>query len=981
MSFNDVFVGRDRELDLLAEALEHARQGYGSATLISGDAGIGKTTLIREFLRNTNPANEIALTGRCYDRHTPPLYGPWIEIADQFMEFTTVDTRLPVLSMFKPDVSIEGIENQTTLFEKASSSFKELARHKTTILILEDLHWADQGSIEFLRFLARKIASERLLLITTYRSTELSRDHPLYSLLPSLIRESDMLRISLARFRPEEVDAIVRQRYGLNEPEDVSLTQYLQRRAEGNPLFIVELLRMLESEQVLKEAGGHWTAAGLASSGVPSLIQQMTEARLATLPSRVQDALRRASIVGHHVPFDHWEILVDSADLLEAISAATHTHLLTEHDSEYQVAFRHSLMQESIYLSIPVMERRKLHRRFADSLIEKGYEDPDLIAHHLQKAGDERLADWLIKAGERAQRAYAWLTAADRFKSAIQLLGTERSHERGWLLLHVGWILRHSDITEGLDFINQARTLARDSHDQLLEAVATFYLGMLDTHAGDMRRGIETMIEGVDAIDELPWNIPGPPFPWVTKLPSGTLENSTSWFQVFPLRGTVADFLVTVGRYREGKASAESTIAKRELAQTFVAARNRHPTRPDVYLALADSNIMLGDLEIGSQQFDRAVDGYRFAGDYIQVLVSTMYWFMRVGLPYRTEHALELNRRIEIIEECLERARAAMTFQVSPGIARIPMYYLNGYWKELRSEYDNGLGPFSTFWYITLDGWLSHFQGDDEGAWDVVYQVLPEGLLTEPGNQEFQNGASALELAATIALESGDIENARQWLQAHDRWLYWSGCVLGRPESLLLWGRVYLADERPELAAVVLNRALEIAREPRQPRALIGIHRALGELATTMRNVSAAASHLEESLAIADRCNAPFERARTLLALAEMQIAASTGGRYHAAIAEARKIGLQLDARPLLQRISAFANPATTERPQKPYGLTERELHVLRHIVQGMSDREIASALNISRHTVMRHVSSILGKLQVESRTAAAALAVREGLC
>jgi hypothetical protein len=757
----DAFVGRARELSSLRDVLERAIDGEGTLVLVSGEAGIGNTSLVRALLGEAQGQDVLLLTGRCFDLSAALPYGPWLEIADRFPESSDLPD---VPEVLRRGTRVGDIASQTALFEVASTFLADVATTRPLVIVLEDLHWSDHASLDLFRYVARKIASHRILLIATYRANEVTREHPLYLMLPLLVREANAERISLLPLDSDAISELLNVRYSLASADQARLEKYLRDRAEGNPLYTVELLRTLELEDVLKKSSDGWMVETLTSTTVPSLIQQTVEARLSPLSESSLAAIHAAAVIGQFVPFNQWEMITDPAHIHDSIEDGINLNLLEETEDGDRLAFPHALVHQAVYLSIPLIKRRELHRQLADSLIHQGHIDPDDIAYHLKRAGDARAAEWLIKAGERAQRSYAWLTAADHFKAALQFLNPESSRERGWLLLHVGWILRHSDLPKGIHHIRQSLEIARDVGDRLLDAVAISYLGLLEVHYGDMRRGIETMSAGVDAIDELPWGMLSLPFPWVTGLPDGTLENSTSWFQVFPLRGTLADLLVAVGRYREAKTIAESAIARRESMQPFETARNVHPTRPDVYLALADSTIMLGDLETGWRQFDEAIEGYRVAGDHIQVLVSTMYWIMRIGMPFRTEYAAELDRRVTVIEECLERARAAMTFDVSPTIARIPLYYLQGQWNELRSEFENGLGPFSTFWCTTLDGWLAHYQGGDQAAWNVVYRVLPEGPLTEPGNQEFQNATDALRLAVTLALESGDADGARRWL-------------------------------------------------------------------------------------------------------------------------------------------------------------------------------------------------------------------------
>jgi DNA-binding NarL/FixJ family response regulator len=173
---------------------------------------------------------------------------------------------------------------------------------------------------------------------------------------------------------------------------------------------------------------------------------------------------------------------------------------------------------------------------------------------------------------------------------------------------------------------------------------------------------------------------------------------------------------------------------------------------------------------------------------------------------------------------------------------------------------------------------------------------------------------------------------------------------------------------------------LELASDPRQPLALIAIHRFLGELATQVREPHDAKPHLEQALDLAEACVVPFERALTLLAQAKLEIAFGNPADAPALLTKVHEICADLGAHPTLDRAKKLLAELEPRRVENPSGLTGRELEVLHHLVQGKSDREIAEELYISYRTVTNHVASILRKLNVDSRTAAATQAVRKEL-
>jgi DNA-binding CsgD family transcriptional regulator len=210
----------------------------------------------------------------------------------------------------------------------------------------------------------------------------------------------------------------------------------------------------------------------------------------------------------------------------------------------------------------------------------------------------------------------------------------------------------------------------------------------------------------------------------------------------------------------------------------------------------------------------------------------------------------------------------------------------------------------------------------------------------------------------------------------------WSRATLGTADGALFWVRLHRAEGDVVQAGERAAQAMEYATDPEQPLALIGIHRLLGTQAFASRDIETARRHLRLSLELADECRNPFERALTQLALGELHAATGEIDDARSQLDECVTICTRLGARPTLERARALAKrlEIRMDHSRSPFSLTPRELEVLRLLAEGKSDREIAEALFISHHTVMNHVSRILGKLDVGSRTAAAAYALRHDL-
>src|SRR5262245_41582980 len=183
-------VGRDCELALLHERLAAAQSGRGSLVLISGEAGIGKTALAQALGSAAADTGVHALTGHCYDRTETPPYGPWIEIAQRVPS-------LPVAAAALPVPRLDDATSQVALFTQARDFLTALTAQHPLVLVLEDLHWADNASLDLLRYLAHGLESMPLLLVATYRGEELNRRHPLAATVPLLVREAPTERLNL----------------------------------------------------------------------------------------------------------------------------------------------------------------------------------------------------------------------------------------------------------------------------------------------------------------------------------------------------------------------------------------------------------------------------------------------------------------------------------------------------------------------------------------------------------------------------------------------------------------------------------------------------------------------------------------------------------------------------------------------------------------------------------------------------------------
>ena len=414
-------VGREAEQRRLQIALSDVRNGQGGLVLIGGEAGIGKTTLTRWLMAQADEGGALPLIGGCYDLATTPPYGPWVEI---LRTYEPGDGLPQVPEIIRDEAQLATIPSQAALFEIVGEFFAEVGDHRPLLLILEDLHWADQATLDLLRFFARFLAGLPVLVVATYRDDELTRRHPLFELLPLLAREGGASRMMLHRLVADDIRSLVRERYQLSDQDEERLIDYLQGLSEGNPFFAGELLSGLEDDGTLERATDGWRLDPLAEGSVPPLLRQVIEGRLQRLDQGARELLEIAAVIGHEVPIDLWQQVSgrESAELSSAMTTALDLNLLEESTDGTSLAFRHALIREALYAGIAPLQRRDRHRAVADALIGEDRPDPDDVVTHLEHAFDPRALDWLVSSGNRAMSQFAWEVAIERYERALELL-------------------------------------------------------------------------------------------------------------------------------------------------------------------------------------------------------------------------------------------------------------------------------------------------------------------------------------------------------------------------------------------------------------------------------------------------------------------------------------------------------------------------------------------------------------------------------
>ena len=990
--------GREGEQARLRQMLDEAVGRRGGLVLIGGEAGIGKTALATYIAYEARGRGIPVWVGHCYEFVATPPYGPWIESG--IFDGRPGNVLSPPMLGSGEGTGAAG--SQAALFEQVQEFLTAVTRQHPLVLVLEDLHWSDPVSLELLRFVSRNLEGLRALLVVTYRDDEVTRQFPFYGLLPTLVRESGARRIELRRLGENAVREMVAAGYDLPEADEGRLVSYLTDLTAGNAFFTIELLRTLEDELVLHREDEGWVLEDPGGIRVPNLLRQVIEGRLERLGEETRGLLAVAAVIGQEVPFNLWHSVGDVSDelLAEAIGRALEARLIEETPGGERLRFVHALVRETLYRELALPFRQRWHRRVGEALEKTARPDPEEVANHFRQAGDPRAGEWLIRAGLRAEETYAWMTAVERFVAALEFLEEDDARKRGWLLFRIGVLLRYSDTDRSISYLNLAERAANAVDDQVLAVNSLFTRGFVRCMSGDMGPGlveIEASIAAAKRVppadragsDEADADLVLEASPANEQGLFGTGDLPEALQDVNPATNTLVEWLAHVGRYAEAVELGEEYVARVSAASpddnlTFAMCNN-------AYFGLGVAKAGLGMPEEARRWFALTHEAYRRFDHRVMDSFAIANELLLVDLAFYPERVAERRRLADVELSLQKRGAGAFTGEVPPlGIGLQWLRTLEGQWTEASLLMELGRGAFDagalTQYAVCTLGEIARNRGEPEVAWRHVYEVLPLGVATEPGGNRFFSALEILRLAANLSLDAKDLPGAGAWLEAHDRWLDWSKAALWRAEGRLLWARYFIEEGDRRAAREHAEEALELATEPRQPLALLAAHRFLAELANDSGRFAEAMDHIEKSLGLAEACEAPYERALTLISKSRLLIARGDLEQASAALEEVRGICDPLGAEPALARAAELEEElrsrasALSDTPATSAGLTKRELEVLRLVAQGMSNQEVAATLILSEHTVHRHVANVLAKLGVSSRTAAVAQAARLGI-
>jgi DNA-binding CsgD family transcriptional regulator len=981
------FVGRGAELAALESALARAESGQGATVLVAGESGIGKSRLIAELAARARGAGATVLLGECLELAEGELpYAPIVGALRSLVRErgsgelgALLGPGREELALLMPELAAGAPPNgdgarssaaQARLFEQLLATLSDLGREAPALLVVEDLHWADRSTRDFISFLVRNSRRERLALVASYRSDELHRRHPLRPFVLELERSGQATRVELRPFtRKELAEQLAGILGGAPEP---ALVERLLERSDGNPFFAEELL----------------AASTSPGAALPASLRDALLLRVEGLSPPAQSVLRIAAAAGRTVEHALLAAVAELPDavLTEALREAIGRYVLVNDPTSTGYSFRHALLREAVYADLLPGERSALHITLAKALSGS----PDLtgtraaaaeLAHHWYAAHE--LGEALpasIAAGMESEAVHAFAEALLHYERALEIWDSAAGAAGPLPLDRVEATRRAAEAANHTGDSERAIALARsalellgDAADPVTVALVRERLGRYLWTAG---RGEDALPEYRRAVELMPVDAP-----------------SEERALVLAAEGQV---LTLCGRNRESELRCEEAVEIARRAGARAVEANALNTAVANFSAAGDR--------------ERAVEVAALA----RRIARELGLIEEVGRSY--VNGSDAIDQAGHVEEAIELAQEGIAVARELGVDR-------AYGDFLRTEVAGRLFRRGR-WAESEELMTELFERGPAGLTAALLHELRALLRAERG--EHGDAARDLDRAAELAHRSG----GSMWLGS----LYAGRAAIelweGRPEAasavvreglsvfeegeyVFFTSRLYELGARAEadLAGRAPGDGDLRGRTEAAGRALlerldrrIGEFRAAGRPPLVVAARAACAAELSrigrrgdpkswaeaERLwdALGDRYQAAYARWRRAEA-----ILASGGDRREAEapVHEAHSVASELGARPLERELEAMARRARIELAGAPepeqasaaldrLELTPREVEVLSLLAAGRTNREIAEALFISEKTASVHVSRILSKLSVRNRAEAGALAHRLGV-
>jgi len=471
--YRRVFVGREAELRQLQSAFDAATSGHGSLTMVVGEPGIGKTALCEQLATYVSLRNGRVLVGHCYEEGSLSLpYLAFVEALRAYAQTGDINRLRKELGPGAPDVARivsevrerlriqprpkgDPEEERYRLLQAVSDFLGSAAAAQPLLIVLEDLHSADRGTLEMLEHVARNLGDRRLLLVGTYRDIEVDRTHPLSAALAELRRLPHFGRVLLRGLNADEVRRMMSGIAGQDVPW--GLAEAVHRQTEGNPLFVQEVVRYLAEEGIIEREEGRWRAKSdtPVEMRIPDGLRDVIGKRLSGLSESCNKVLSVAAVIGRDFQMEVLQKVAGMTDdeLCEALEEARKVAVIEERTgvgAKVHYRFAHAFFRQTLYEETIAPRRIRLHQQVARALEEvynnRLEQHAAELAEHFSYSSDradlEKAVSYGEMAAKRATDVYSYGEAVRLLEQALkvqEVLDPEEKLKRCDLSLALGW--------------------------------------------------------------------------------------------------------------------------------------------------------------------------------------------------------------------------------------------------------------------------------------------------------------------------------------------------------------------------------------------------------------------------------------------------------------------------------------------------------------------------------------------------------------
>jgi DNA-binding CsgD family transcriptional regulator len=950
MATRGPLVGRQAECERLGEALERAQRGSGSLVLVAGEAGVGKTRLAEEVAEATKAR---VLWGRA-SHDAPAPYGPIVAALRSYLRsqpegLDGCGALKPHLALILPELGKPARSgDRATLFEAVRCAFAEAAAEKPLLVVLDDLQWSDDATIELLPALAEALAELPVLLVAAYRSDGLPRDHMLRRLRHELRRGGRLDELTLAPLEPDETAELLEQI--LDNPPAPSLTRAIHDRTQGVTFFVEELARALVLTNSLTAGRRGLELAKGGEVPLPDTVRDAVLIGVSELSAEARTAAEAAAVGGEEFDLE----LVAGVSSADGLAELVAREVVAEVESG-RAAFRHALTREALYADVPWLQRRALHRQLAEALEAGGGTSVEVATHWLGARDEARAREALLRAAEESRGVHAYRDAARAGRQALELWPEGEEEDRR---------------TEALQSYASSAELA----GELAEAARAWREictvraehGSRDEYAEAQRR--------LAAVHDM----------------RGDREVA------FAARAAAAE------AYAAADKPAEAAVERLAMAN-YLRIAAKHSEAVELAQAAGRDAEAAERLDLRARALGLEGVAQAKGGDFEPGLET-----VRAGLALALEHdltpvAAELYQRLSIVlydaadyrraQETLDSALALCRTEDEPAteVACVScmVYVLRecGEWPEALKLGHELISSGTAVW--VAEGILGGIYAA-QGKLSSARRLLASSLATASQVDHYNMSVDTTTGLARVAATDGALEEAAErcrsvlalWEDSEDHHYAIKGLRLGAG----FFARQGALGEA-QACAEALTR---ISSETGHSDALAALAHAIGETALANGDADTAAEQLSHAVELHRGLDLPFERAEIEL---RAGVALATAGEKELALerlGDAYRTARKLGARPLAAEaageVAALGESVVQRLGRRAAadadgaGLSRRELEVLRHVAAGRTNREIAQELFLSQRTVDMHVRNILRKLDSRSRMEAAHRARELGL-